>query len=286
MLAAIALALTSAAVLGAADFFGGLAAQRTRLMTVTLTSQYTATATLVPILLLRGPHLSASSLGWAIGSGIMMAAAMPLLFGALASGPMSLVAPITSASAILPAAVGVARGALVSVATGAGLALTLVGIVVVARAAPGQGTAQRVDRRGLVLAIGAAVAIGGTNALLQAAASANAGAPLGAAAVAVGAAALTTSAIRPLVDRRHSRSAPLDVSRTAILAGGLSGAGVALFALASRPANATTVVAVLSSLYSVWTIVLARLVLHERLSRSQAGGIVCALLGVAIVSAV
>jgi drug/metabolite transporter (DMT)-like permease len=196
---------------------------------------------------------------------------------------MSLVAPITSSYAILPAAVGIARGAVVGPVTGVGLILTLIGVLIVARAVPVREETVRVNQRGLILALAAAAALGGATALLQAAASARGGSALGAALVGAMTAALTASLARSLTIRR--RSGPFQVNRLAIVAGGLSAAGVGLLALASRSADATTIVAVLTSLFSVWIILLARVLLHERLSRFQTAGVVCALIGVAIVSA-
>jgi drug/metabolite transporter (DMT)-like permease len=284
MLEAIAFALASSLGLGSADFVGGLASQRTSLMAVTLTSLWTAAAALLAVGLAVRPDISASGAGWAVGSGVATAVAVPLLYAALAKGPMSLVSPITSSCAILPAAVGVARGDQVGPVSGVGLILTFMGVLIVARAVPNRERSVRVTRQGLILALGAAVGLGGATAFLQAAASARGSSAMGAALIGAMAAALTASAARLLVHRR--RPERFQVSRLGILAGCLSGAGIAFLALASRSPDATTVVAVLISLYSVWTILLARVWLHERMSRLQSAGVVCALVGVVIVSAV
>ncbi len=284
MLEVIALALVSSVGLGAADFVGGLASQRTTLMAATLTSLWATAATILAVALAVGPHLPASGAGWAAGSGVMTAVAVPLLYQALAVGPMSLVAPITSSYVILPAAVGVGRGAVVEPVSGVGLILTFVGVLIVAREVPERGRSIRVNQRGLILSLGAAVAIGGATALLQVAASARGGSPLGAALIEALTAAMTASVLGFLTLR--GRSGGFRVSRLAIVAGCLTAAGIGFLALASRSTNATTVVAVLTSLSSLWVILLARVLLHERLSWLQSAGVVCALAGVVIVSTV
>jgi drug/metabolite transporter (DMT)-like permease len=284
MLEATLLALASSIGLGAADFVGGLGSQRTALFAVTLTSLWTAAGTILAVCLAARPHMSASGAGWAAGSGVMTAVAVPLLYRALAVGPMSLVAPITASYVVLPAAVGVARGALVQPASGGGLILTFAGILIVARAVPPPGRSVRVNRNGLMLSLGAAVTIGGATALLQAAASAPGASPLGAALMEAFAAALTASVFYLVVLR--GRSEQFQVSRLAIAAGCLSGCGIALLALASRSPDATTIVAVLTALYSVWVILLARVLLSERLSQFQVMGVLFALTGVVIVSMV
>ena len=68
------------------------------------------------------------------------------------------------------------------------------------------------------------------------------------------------------------------------LIGLLDVAGNALFAVASTK-GAVGVVAVLTSLYPVVTVALARFVLKERLQARQAVGVVCALAGVALIAA-
>jgi drug/metabolite transporter (DMT)-like permease len=61
-------------------------------------------------------------------------------------------------------------------------------------------------------------------------------------------------------------------------------AGNLLFAAASAQ-GLVSITSVLASLYPIFTVVLARLVLHERVARSQEGGIVLTLAGVAMIAA-
>jgi drug/metabolite transporter (DMT)-like permease len=63
-----------------------------------------------------------------------------------------------------------------------------------------------------------------------------------------------------------------------------NGANLA-FALAAHAGGLLTLTSVLGSLYPVTTVLLARLVLHERLARHQAIGVIAALAGVALIAA-
>jgi drug/metabolite transporter (DMT)-like permease len=69
-----------------------------------------------------------------------------------------------------------------------------------------------------------------------------------------------------------------------VLSGLLDSAGNALFIAATRHGR-LDVAAVLSSLYPASTVILARVLLKERMSRSQGAGIIGALLSVVLISA-
>jgi drug/metabolite transporter (DMT)-like permease len=65
----------------------------------------------------------------------------------------------------------------------------------------------------------------------------------------------------------------------------LDTSGVVLFAAASSTHGLVSVVSVLASLYSVVTVLLARLWLGERVQRSQDAGVLVALVGVGLITA-
>ena len=60
--------------------------------------------------------------------------------------------------------------------------------------------------------------------------------------------------------------------------------GLAIFVIAARE-GLLSLVAVISSLYPASTVVLARVVLHERVDRRQQVGLACALVGVVLIAA-
>jgi drug/metabolite transporter (DMT)-like permease len=153
------LGLTGALVYGAADFLGGLSARR---ISAVLTTAVTAAAGLA-VLLLALPWLggvwSASAIGWGALSGVTGAVAISLLYACLAIGPMSILSPLTAVvSAIMPMTVGLLGGEAFSPIGYWALGLALLAVVLVGFV-PEQG-AVRPSLRGIAMAIGSGVAIG------------------------------------------------------------------------------------------------------------------------------
>lgn len=153
------LGLTGALVYGAADFFGGLAARR---ISAVLTTAVTAAAGLA-VLLVALPWLggvwSASAIGWGALSGVTGALAISMLYACLAIGPMSILSPLTAVvSAIVPMTLGLLRGEAFSPIGYWALGLALIAVVLVGFV-PEQG-AVRPSLRGILMAIGSGAAIG------------------------------------------------------------------------------------------------------------------------------
>jgi drug/metabolite transporter (DMT)-like permease len=191
---------------------------------------------------------------------------------------MSLVAPISATGAALPAVVGVAAGDRPSLTQGVGLIVAVAGVVVAAR--PAGGSAGKVGhRRGVPLAVLAALGIGCF--LLGAHVGARGGVLwfllLSRAAGALPLAALLARAARDALPRL-GQLPPL------LVVAGLDGSATALLAVANRH-GVVSIVSVVSSLYPVVTVLLARALLAERLAPSQAAGVAGALAGVALISA-
>jgi drug/metabolite transporter (DMT)-like permease len=145
-----------------------------------------------------------------------------------------------------------------------------------------RATSPALTPRVLALAVGAAVGIGVVLALLQHASQVEGSSGLTATAAArVASVAVTLTAVVVL---RTPLGLPPE-RRTAVLAVGVADTGAnALFAVAST-AGQDAVVAVLASLYPIVTVLLARAVLGERITRAQGAGVGVALVGVALASA-
>ncbi len=273
----VLLALASSVTWGVADFSGGLLSRRNALAAVTVVSQSAGFALLVIVVLAtRRLDVHSAWLG-AIG-GLGGGAGLACFYGALARGTMSIVSPITACSAVVPVALALASGDRPSPVALAGALVALVGAVLAS--AEERTAGDRGRRDAIVLAIGAAFAIGlfvfflGKAARDGSVLSALFGARIGSLALLLVWASATRSTLR-------LRGSALLL----VPAVGLADvAANTLFALASQH-GLLAVVSVLGSLFPVVTVVLAHILLRERISPVQRLGVAVALVGVAVVSA-
>lgn len=284
------LAIGSAAVYGAADFLGGLAARRASTVAVVVASQCTGLVLLVAALpLLPAAAPSSTDLIWGAAAGCTGGTGVALLYRALAVGTMAVVAPITAVCAvIIPVLADIATGERLLPQTTAGIGLALVAIVLVSQQRPPttlselrRGVAPAAPAgllpRGIWLALLSGVAIG-LFFLSLARTEADAGMwPL----VAARLASVTIFFVIAVAARRSLRMDP-SVARVAIAGGALDMLANALYLIASR-AGALSVVVTLTSLYPASTVLLARVVLGERLNAWQVVGIVCALMAIVLI---
>jgi drug/metabolite transporter (DMT)-like permease len=282
---AVALGLGSSLCWGLADFFGGLQSRKRAMLAVLLVSQGTALLLLLPFALAlaeEGP--SAAAVGWAALGGSAGVVALGAFYRGLAIGTMSVVAPISATGAAVPVLVGLAEGERPGVLQVAGMVAALAGVILASREsepAEDLGSAhRRAGRAAVGLALVAAVGFGTFF-------------------VSVDRAAATTDVAWVIV---ISRSCSLvlvliaalvarpDLPRDAVSFGALAMVGVldlganGLFAIATTK-GLLSVVAVLGSLYPAVTVVLARVVLAERVSRLQEVGVGLTLAGVVAISA-
>ena len=276
--AAVLLALASAAVWGTADFSGGLISRRVATIPVTVISQAAGFAAILS----RSRSPAAGSTGTRSGSGILAGigggTGLAAFYKALSLGTMSIVSPVVACGAVVPFAVAIATGERPSGVAFAGAGLAIGGAVLASAEERHATEANRA--RAVALAVAAAVALGlftyflGLGSREGSALSTLTGARVG--------------SLGFLLLLAAGRRESLRVGRRWILPivgiGLLDMSANALFAFASRH-GLLSLVSVLGSLYPVMTILLAYLVLHERLSRVQLAGVATALVGVAALSA-
>ena len=276
---AVVLALASAVVYGASDFLGGLSSRRASVFGVVVLSQAVGLLALLVLLPWLGGPVQPADLAWGAAAGLAGAAGLVVFFRALASGVMSVVAPVTAVTAAaVPVLVGLASGDSVTAWAAVGIALALVAVVLVS--ADGGLSALRTARPANLLPALVAGAAFGVFFVLLDRISADAGlTPLVAARV-VSAAFVAGLA---LVGRQSLR-----VPRPALPLVAASGVGDmsanALFLLATQQGGALAITGVLASLYPVSTVVLAQLVLRERLGRAQVAGLVTAVAAVVLIT--
>jgi drug/metabolite transporter (DMT)-like permease len=277
---AVVLAFASSLSWGTADFLGGLQSRRRSLITVLFVAQLVA-------LLLGGIYVLASGDPFpdarpallAFGAGIGGCLALAAFYRGLAIGTMSIVAPVSATGAAVPVLVGVAGGERPGAVQAAGILLAMVGIVLAARE-PGSAVPSRAVRASLGLALLAALGFGSFFVLIDAATE-DGGAPWSLLLVRVGEALLLGAAA--LVARPRMPASLRDASPL-LLVGALDYLATALFALATEQ-GLLSVVSVVGSLYPAVTVVLARIVLAERVARSQEAGVVITLAAVVAISA-
>jgi drug/metabolite transporter (DMT)-like permease len=275
---AAVLALSGAVFWGVGDFLGGLASRRIAVLAVLAISQAIGLAGVAVWVLLAGdPFPGVGNLWPAAAAGVAGLVGLGALYRGLAIGAMGIVAPISAASPIVPLAVDAARGITPALVQWVGVGLVLAGIVTLSREPGGVGR-QRVAA-GAGLALVAALGFGGFVVGIDA--GSDESAPW--AVVAARSASVSLALVAILVTSSSLR-APRSV--LPLLVGvGVFDTGANVCVAFATTEGAAGIVAVLSALYPVVTIVLARIVLAERLSRPRRVGGVVALAGAALVAA-
>jgi drug/metabolite transporter (DMT)-like permease len=281
MLAAV-LALSSSVSWGLADFLGGFQSRRHPLLTVLVLSQGFALV-LILVAVAAGAaieHDTASTL-WAAGSGALGVIGLMCFYRALAIGTMSIVAPVSATGTVIPVVVGLASGERPSTLQIGGMVLAIAGVILAGRDASEPGSeAQRTARVAVVLALVAAVGFGSFFVGIdQAQETADTTWVLLAARGPEVLMLLAIFAIRrPAVPSSPAALVPI------MAVGFFDLLANVLFVLAVGR-GLLSVVGVLGALYPAVTVLLARAVLHERLTRSQDVGVAITLAGVVVLGA-
>jgi drug/metabolite transporter (DMT)-like permease len=274
---ALLLALGSSLAYGCADFLGGLGARRAHVLRTVMIAAPASLAVELVLWPVLGASFDAATIGWGAASGVASAAAFALLYRTLAIGPMNVLSPVTAlVSAALPVGVGLLEGEHIGVAGLVGLPLALVAVVLVS-AGPGVGSA-RPARTALILAFGAGAAIGGQLIFLHQAPHGSGVAPL------ILGRAVSSGIVLAAAGMWHGRlgsERPAYVMSAA--AGALDSVANLLFLLAARSGD-LAVVAVITALYPAGTVLLARVVLAERIHRGQLIGLGAAAVAVSLLA--
>jgi uncharacterized membrane protein len=277
---AVVLALGSAVVYGASDFLGGLASRRASVFGVVALSQLAGLVALLALLPWLGGPVTLADLGWGAAAGLVGSTGLVVFFRALSRGVMSVIAPVTAVTAAaVPVLAGLLIGNRIGPWAGAGILLALVAVVLVS-AEGGLATLRSARPASLTAPLVAGAAFGFFFVLLDRT-SADAGlTPLVAARLA--------SVVLVVVVATAGKQS-LRVSRAALPLVLVSGVGDmtanALFLLATQQEGQLAITGVLASLYPVSTVVLAQLVLRERLVGAQVAGLGAAVAAVALITA-
>lgn len=275
-MAAIALALGASLTWGVADFYGPLKGRTYGALRVLFYVQAGGLVTIALIVAVRGKGPADSAAFLAIPAAVSGTLGLYAYYRGMVVGAMSIVAPIAGISAIVPVIVGIVSGDRPSVWQLLGIGCALGGVFLASRE-PGRAGSRLAA--GVGLAFLAALGFGGYFPPMHAAGDAD-----------FWWAALifrmtSSSVILGTVALRRPSLAiePIQVPLLALIGIG-DMLGNLLFAAAAT-SGLVSITSVLASLYPIVTVILARIVLEERVARSQEAGIGLTLAGVALISA-
>mgnify|MGYP000894280217 CR=1 FL=1 len=303
----VVLALSSSLFYGVSDFVGGLAARRMPVVAMTAVIYAVSAVVLLGACVLVPMEVSAAAVSSGVAAGAFAVVGFLAFYGALVTGAMSLLSPIVAATqAAVPVLADVVLlGHQPSPIGWVGIAVALCGGLLLGLPDAGPG-ALRIKPRVLALGLVAGVTLGVSTVCLDAAPADSGVLPV-TFDVLTGLTVLVSILVLARVSTTMRRWAgSLDVAnghddgserpstprqglRSALLlaasAGLLLGVGN-VFLMLGLHAGSLAVVAVLMGLYPLATVLLARVVLGERLARVQVVGVVaalaaCVLLGLA-----
>jgi drug/metabolite transporter (DMT)-like permease len=275
---AVVLALGASSCWGVADFLGGLQSKRVAIAVVLAVVEGTGLVGVLIIIAAVGePFPGQHAALLALVSGVAGTLALACFYRALAIGTMSIVAPISATGVALPVAVGLATGDELSTLVAIGLAVTVAGVILASRESHADAERAAAGRLSIGLALLAAIGFGSYFVMADAAADDS---------VLWLLVLSRTVPVPALVALAWARHMPLPPTRNGLLlalAGTLDCGATGLYGLANTK-GALSIVSVVGSLYPVMTVVLARLVLGERIRLVQRIGVAAALAGVALIA--
>lgn len=279
-------ALPAALTYGIADFAGGLAARRAPVLVVTVVAQAAGLLSLLLVIGLVAGRPSPAAFGLGALAGIAGASGLLLYLKALAVGPMGVVAPLSAVvGAGLPLAVGLLGGERLGPVAVLGVAVALVAILLATAGTRNDRAAGTGVLLGLAAGLGFGMFFVGVNAAPD---DSGLWPLLGGRIVSVAlltglvlrhhlplptrtrrASSLVPAAAGPGVPaRRDARSGTRATVALMVVSGVFDTLANVLFLVAARLGD-LGVSAVAVSLYPVVVVLLARVVLGERLTRTQ-----------------
>jgi drug/metabolite transporter (DMT)-like permease len=274
--APIVLALCASLTWGLADFFGPLKGRTYGALRVLVYVQLGGLVVIALIVAIRGKGPADWAALLAVPAAVSGTLGLYAYYRGIAVGAISIVAPIAGVSAVVPVAVGILSGERPSPWQLLGILCSLVGVFLAARE-PGERESR--IAAGVGLALLAALGFGWYFPPMHAAGNADIWwASLFFRLTSTSVILTVVAIVRPPL-RLPRREVPI-----LALIGIGDMLGNLLFAAAST-SGLVSVTSVLASLYPIVTVILARVLLGERVARTQEAGIGLTLAGVALISA-
>ena len=270
-----AYSLTAVGVWGASDFLGGVGARRANAFLFTAIVHFSGMVLVGTLALMtHAPFPGNASLAWSLMAGSVGGIALALFYRSLATGNMGLIAPV---AAVLGAAIPTIVTAFAEGFPGyrhvLGFILAGIGVWLISRTEADAGRP-----KGIGMAVLAGIGFAGFYLCIHQAGNASA---LWVATYSRSASLLVTGAF--VLFGRHLRAVPAPVLGIAVVAGILDITGSTVFIRAAQIGRLDDAV-VLSSLYPVVTVLLARIFLREHFSRARTIGMVAALAAVPMIA--
>ena len=275
---ALGLALGASLAWGVADFVGPWQARTLGTLRVLLWAQIAGMVAMAILVAARGNYPHDPAVLLAVPASLSAMLGLFAYYRGMAVGAMAVVAPIAGASAIIPVIFGIATGDRPAPIQYVGIVAALVGVVLASQ--EHQSSGRRKVAAGVGLALLAALGFGFYFPPMHAAGKAD---PYWASLIFRIVASILVAAVVAI--RRPS--VRLQGWKIAVVIGvGLGDTlGNVLFAAAAGQGGLVSLTSVLASLYPIVTVLLAAVVLHERVARLQAAGVVLTLTGVILISA-
>jgi uncharacterized membrane protein len=280
------LALTAALLYGSGDFLGGTATRRAHVLSVLLITATAGLAVVGLAALLAGGPPRAAGLAWGACAGAAGGVGFVFLYRGLAAGPMSVVAPVSAlTSTVLPVAVALADGERPGLHVYLGALVCVAAIVLVSsgggQASGGPPVMRHATARGIGYGIASGVTFGMFFLFIRNGGESGALWPVVSARLAqtlIFLAAAAGTRIGPVHWRPDGR-----LFAAALGAGAADATGNVCYVLATR-AGLFGLAVVLTSLFPGVTVLLARLVLGERMSWARRAGLALAAAGILLVT--
>jgi drug/metabolite transporter (DMT)-like permease len=260
---------------GASDFTGGYAARRTNAFLFTAIAHFSGMIFMTVVALTAHAGFpNRSQVLWSLAAGAIGGVSLPLFFKALASGKMGLAAPISAVlGAALPTIFSIATEGFPGIGHIFGFVLAGIGVWLISRAEDGGARPE-----GLGLAVLAGIGFAGFYICIR---QTGEGSAVWTATIARAASFLVTSTIVFLGGQWQRVAMP--IAGLAAMVGLFDVSGSMAFIRASQAGRLDESV-VLSSLYPVITVLLARILLHEHFTRWKLVGMIAALAAVPIIA--
>lgn len=268
-------ALTSAAAWGSGDFSGGRAAHRCHQYQVLLLAAFSGMVLLAAGAIIRGEGLSGGrSLLWAAMAGGAGALGMATLYRALSLGHTASVAPTSAITcAVLPVIFGIFTAGLPRIPQLVGFALAFSGIWLLSRS---PSRAEHDFREGMIMAFLSGIGFGGFFIFI-------AQVEKGQVFIPVLVARSVTFIIAIIMLRLNHLATPGLTSNPVALLAGVLDTGGNIFYLLATQFTRLDIAALLSSFYPAGTVILAGLILKEKISPVQWAGMSACLLALILI---